>query len=76
MTFDLDLIVGSFFYFFGPQQAIFGVGEGSKTFLESNHVVEELSFLMLPSILTLDFDLLMGSFFTFGAHNVLFLGFG
>ena len=34
------------------------------------HVVEQLSFSMIPSILTFDLE----SFFTFGGPNGLFLG--
>ena len=44
--------------------------------LWSTHVVEQLSFSMLPSILTFDFDLILGSFLTFCGPNGLFLGFG
>ena len=38
----------------------FLVEVGFKTGLESTHVVEQLSFSMFPSILTLDFDLILG----------------
>ena len=38
-----------------------GLWTGSKTVLGSTHVVEQLSFSMLPSILTFDFDLILGS---------------
>ena len=41
----------------------------------STHVVEQLSFSMLPSILTFDFDLVLGSLLTFWGPNELFLGF-
>ena len=53
-----------------------GLGKGSKIVLRSTHVVEQLSFSMLPSILTFDFDLILGSFFTFCGPNGLFLGLG
>ena len=43
--------------------------------MESTHIVEQLSFSMLPSILTFDFDLILGSFLTFWGPNGLFLGF-
>ena len=49
---------------------------GSKTVLWSTHVVEQLLFSMLPSILTFDFDLILGSFLTFCGPNGLFLGLG
>ena len=51
-----------------------GLGKGWKIVLRSTHVVEQLSFSMLPSILTLDFDLNLGSFFTFWGPNGLFFG--
>ena len=58
----------------GPNWAIFGVGLGVENFLGSTHVVEQLSFSMLPSILTFDFGLILGSFLTFWGPNGLFLG--
>ena len=51
-----------------------GLGQGSKTVLESTHVVEQLSYSMFLSILTFEFDLILGSFFTFWGPNGLFLG--
>ena len=45
-----------------------------KNVLGSTHVVEELLFSIVPSILTFDFDLILGSFFTFGGPNGLFVG--
>ena len=44
----------------------------------STHVVEQLLFSIVPSILTfdLDFDLILGSFLTFWGPNGLFLGSG
>ena len=33
--------------------------------LRSTHVVEQISFSMIPSILTFEFDLIFGSFFNF-----------
>ena len=38
---------------------------GLKIVFGSTHVVEQLSFSIIPSILTFDFDLVLGSFFTF-----------
>ena len=46
------------------------------TVLGSTDVVEQLSFSMFLSILTLDFDLVLGSFLTFWSPNGLFLGLG
>ena len=75
-AFDFDLILGSFFNFWGPNRLFLGLGKGSKTVLGSTHVVEQLSFSMLPSILTFDFYLILGSFLTFCGPNGLFLGLG
>ena len=51
-----------------------GSGYGSKTVFGSTHVVEQLSFSLVPSILTFDFDLISGSFLTFWGPNGVFLG--
>ena len=40
----------------------------------STHVVEQLLFSMVSSILTLDFDLILGSLFTLWGPNGPFLG--
>ena len=53
-----------------------GWGRVQKIVLGSTHVVEQLSFSMLPSILTFDFDLLLGSFLTFWNPIGLFSGSG
>ena len=42
----------------------------------SNHVVEQLLFSMIPSILRFEFDLILGSFLAFLGPNGLFLGLG
>ena len=76
LTFDFDLILGSFLSYWGPNGLFFGLAKGAKTVLGSGHVVEQLSFSMLPSILTYDFDLILGSFLTFWGPNGLFLGLG
>ena len=47
-----------------------------KNVFGSTHVVEQLSFCMLLSLLIFDFYLILGSFFTFLGPNGLFLGFG
>ena len=62
--------------FWGPNGLFLGSGNGPKTVLGSPHVVEQLSFSMLPSILTFDFDLILGSFLTFWGPNGPFLGLG
>ena len=51
-------------------------GQGRAQTLFSIHVVEQLSFSMLPLNLTFDFDLILESFFTFLGPNGLFLGLG
>ena len=51
LTFEFDLILGSFFTFWGPNGLFLGLGKGSNTVLWSTHVVEQLSFSMFPSIL-------------------------
>ena len=76
LTFNFDLILGSFFTFWGPNGLFLWLGKGSNTVLGSTHVVEQLSFSMFPSILTFDFDLILGSFLTFWGPNGLFLGLG
>ena len=53
-----------------------GSGKGPKTVLGPPHEVEQLSFSMLPSILTFVFDLILGPFLTFLGPNGLFLGLG
>ena len=58
LTFYFDLILGSFFTFWGPNELFLGLGKGSNTVLGSTHVVEQLSFSMFPSTP-------LGSFFTF-----------
>ena len=50
LTFYFDLILGSFFTFWGPNGLFLGLGKGSNTVLGSNHVVEQLSFYIFPSI--------------------------
>ena len=76
LTFDFDLLLGSFLIFWGPNGQFLGLGWGSTTVLGSTYVVEKLSFSMFPSILTFDFDLILGSFLTFFGPNGLFLGSG
>ena len=57
LTFEFDLILGSFLTFFGPNALLLVLGLGST------HVVEKLSFSMIPSILTFEFDLDFGVIF-------------
>ena len=68
LTFYFDLILGSFFTFWGPNELFFELGKGSNTVLGSTHVVEQLSFSMFSSILTFDFDLILGSFLKFWVY--------
>ena len=67
LTFEFDLILGSFFTFRGPNGIFLGLGSDLKTVLGSTHVVEQLSFSIFPSTLAFDFDLMLGSFLTFWA---------
>ena len=76
LTFDFDLILGSFFIFWDSMGLFLGLGKGSKIVLGSTHVVELLSFSMFPSILTFDFDLNFGIIMTFWGPNGLFFGLG
>ena len=73
LTFDSDLILGSFSTFCVPNGLHLGLGKGSKTVLGYTHVVEHLSFSMFPSILTFDFTLILGSFLTFCGPNRPFI---
>ena len=70
LTFEFDLISGSFLNFWGPK------GLFLKTVLGSTHVVEQISFSMFLSILTFDFTEFCGHFFTFWGPNGLILGLG
>ena len=45
-----------------------------KIVWRSTHVVEQLLFSIIPSILNFDFDLILGPFLTFWGSNGLFLG--
>ena len=74
LTSDFDLILGSFYTFWGRNGLFFGLGKGSNTVLGSSHVVEQLLFSIVPSFLTFDFVLFLGSFFTFWGPIGLFLG--
>ena len=70
LTFDFNLILGSFWTFWGPNGLILGLEMGSKTVLDSTHVVEQLSSSLFLSILTFYFDLILN----FWGPNRLFLG--
>ena len=59
LTFDFDLILGSFLTSWGTYELFLGLGKGSA------HVVEQLSFSKLPLILTFNFDLILGVIFYF-----------
>ena len=74
LTFDFDLILGSFLSYWGPNGLFMGLRKRSKTVLVSIHVVEQFSFCMFSSILIFDFYLISGSFLTFLGPNGPFLG--
>ena len=65
LTFDFNLILGSFLTFWSPNGLLLRSVKGSKTYFGSTHVVEQLSLSMILSILTFEFDLIFGLFFTF-----------
>ena len=65
LTFDFDLILGSFLTFWGPNGLFLGLGKGSHTVLGSTRVVEQLSFSMFISIQNFDFDLISGAILDF-----------
>ena len=48
LTFDFDLILGSFLNFLGPNGIFFGLGKGSNIVLGSTHLFEHLKFSILP----------------------------
>ena len=64
LTFEFDLILGSFFTFLGSNWPFLGLEKGSKTCFWSTNMDKQLLSLRLPSIL---FDLILGSFLAFGA---------
>ena len=76
LTFDFDLILVSFFTFWGPNGLFFGLGYGSKKVFGSSIVLEQLLFSIVSLILTFDFDLIFGSVFDFLGPYALFLGLG
>ena len=51
--------------FWGPNGLFLGLWKGLNTVLGSTHVVEELSFFMFSSIVTLDLDLVLGLLLTY-----------
>ena len=67
LTFDFDLILGSYLTFLGPDGLFLGLRKSLKTVLGSTHVVKQFSFCIFSSILIFDFHLISGLFFTFGA---------
>jgi len=60
LTFYFDLILWSFFTFWGPNRLFLGLRKSSKTVLGSTHVVEQLLFSMFSSILIFNFYLILG----------------
>ena len=73
LTFDVELIFGSFLLF----GAIMGYYSGrSRVGKLSTHVAEQLLFSIVPSILTFDFDLILRSFLTFWGPMGFFWGQG
>ena len=65
MIFEFDLILGSFWTFWGPNDLLLDSMWGSKTVLRSTHVVEQLSVSIIPSNMTFEIDLIFQSFLNF-----------
>ena len=76
LTFDFYSIFWSFLTFWGPNGIFLRLVKGLITVLRSTHVLEPLSFSMLPYILTFDFYLILRSFLTFWGPNGHFLELG
>ena len=76
LTFDFDLILGSFLTFWGSNGLFSGSGWGSKTISRSIHVVEPLLFSIVPSIQTFFFGFILGSFVSFWGPDLVFFGLG
>ena len=76
LTFDFDLIFGSFFTFCGSNGLFLGLGYGSKKGFGSSIVLEQLLFSTVSLILTFDFDLIFGSAFDSLGPYALFSGSG
>ena len=57
LTFVFDINLGRF--------GLLGAQMGSKTALGSTHVIEQLLFSIVPSILTFYFDFILGLFLAF-----------
>ena len=49
LTFDFDLILGSFLTFWGPNGLLFVLGKGLTTVFGCTHVVEQFPFSMFVS---------------------------
>ena len=60
LTFDFDLVLGSFLTFWGLNGQFLGLEKGSNTVFGSTHVVEQLLYSMFSSILTFNIDLNWG----------------
>ena len=54
LALEFDLILS----LCGPNGLILGFGQGLKTAFESTHVVKQLLFSIVPSIVTFDFSLI------------------
>ena len=62
------------FQFLGPNGLFLGLRMDSKIVSGSTHVVEQLSFFMIPSIVIFEFDLILGSSLSFWGPNGLVWG--
>ena len=68
---EFDLILGLFLTFWSPNGLLLGLGYGSKSFLGSNHVVEQLLFPTFSSFVTFDVNFIFGSVLNFWGPNQL-----
>ena len=55
LTFEFDLILGTFFALLVPNGLFLGSEQGSKTVLGSTYAVEQLLSSMFSSIVTFDY---------------------
>ena len=74
LTFDFDLILGSFLTFWSPNGLFLGFGLCPKAVLGCTHLVVQLSFCMFPSILVLVFTEFWGHVLLLGVLMGYFWG--
>ena len=61
LSYDFNLILGLFFLlFWSPKELFSGSGYDLKSVFGSTLVIKQLSFSVIPSILTFEIDLILG----------------